>query len=205
MSEENISNEVVENEASEGNANEASEPTNAEYKSTPAYRSMAKQIADFKQREAERTATEEREKRESEQKKLIEQGRFEESLKLKNQEIETVKKQHERDLQERDLRFELASAGVDNDTFMRGAMLGYSPEDGTIQEYVASLAATQDNEIFFTGKQQPKPKPPGTPGASGGGPTITKDNYREMLKSDDSDVRSAARNFVSANHDTLYR
>lgn len=170
------------------------EPTNHDFKNTPAYQSMAKQLAEYKQRESDRLAAEESAKKEAELKQLESQGKYEEAIKQRDAELERIKNEHQRDIFQRDLRSELYKAGLTNDLIIAGAIASY--KDGDIAEYVSGIVSA--NQDLIAGKQvPPPPAPPGSVSVTGSVKATfkTADEYRAGLKSTDPEIRKAARDY----------
>jgi hypothetical protein len=170
-------------------------PTNSDFKNTPAYQAMAKQLAEMQAREKAREEADAKAKSEAEKKRLESEGKYQEALALREKEIEEIKARHQADILQRDLKNALLEAKATNPVFIAGAISGY--KDGDIGEYVKSLAADESNKQFFGDAPAPRtlPTPPGAPAAAGTGFTgeiKTVDDYKKALKSDDPKVKSAA-------------
>lgn len=174
-------------------------------KNSPLFQKLASKLAERERADNERVEAENKLKAEEAQKKLIEEGRFEESLKSKEQEIEKIRLQHAQELTSRDIRGELYKAGFQNDNFVNGAVLGYNAETGSVADYVAAIAADESNAMFAANVTKPAiPAPASGSVANVSGVQITKDNYRTMLKSPDPAISKQARTWGAANADQVY-
>lgn len=120
------------------------------FKDDPAYKAMAKQIADMRAREDARVEAEEDAKRQAEIKKLEEQNEHKKIIELKEKEFDALKSKYESELKERDIKAELLRNKCNNDIFADGVVLRYNVEThGSIQDYVKSLAADEANKPYF--------------------------------------------------------
>lgn len=151
--------------------------SNADAKSLPWVKDMASELAHLKKEKADNAAAVAKTEQDAKIKKAAEEGRFEEAQKLFDQQMEQKDKTHAAELQTRDLKTSLLQANFKNKTFIEGAISGYNSESGTIDEYVAALAADEANAAFLTTAQleASKPSPPGKPALNGG-----KTNWDEV-------------------------
>lgn len=188
MTEEN-KKENVENTSQE---NGTPEVDNNAVKNSPLFQKLAQQLADRERADQERADAEAQAAAEANQKALIEQGRFEESLALKTAELESVKEKHSRELLEIQIKNRLYKAGFGNDTFINGAVLGYNPEDGDIDSYVSAIESDESNNPFKTA-QVFKPNPPNGTHVSNVSVTTSHEDLKQLSKSDSAEVRAQAR------------
>lgn len=167
------------------------EPTNSDFKNTPAYQAMAKQIAEMKKAEEDRLAAEQSAAQEAQRKELEAKGEYEKLLAMQKQQIEQMQKEHFAEILKRDLKTALIQSGATNDMFIAGAIAGY--KEGDISEYVKSLAAAEQNKAFF-GSMERQPVPPPGGGPVGGVNTTIKDlaSYRKALASGDKKLVAQA-------------
>lgn len=184
---------AVENENNEQNTPmEETAVTNHDFKNTPAYQSMAKQLAELQKEKADREAAEESAKKEAEAKALEAEGNYKAAIEMRQKETEALKAQYEKDLLQRDLKSELYKAGFHNDIFVNGAIAAY--KDGDVSEYARTLAADEGNKMFLSSSQTEtvqKPQPPGSPSVNGS-LKITADNLKQMENSTDRETRLKA-------------
>lgn len=184
---------------------ETPEIDNNAIKNSPLFQKLAGQLAERDRADKERLDAENKAKSDAAQAKLIEEGRFEESLKSKEQEIESIRLQHAQEITSRDIKSELYKAGFNNDTFVNGAVLGYDAETGSVADYVAAIAANEANAPFATNAARSHVTPPAnSPVSNVSGVQITKDNYKTMLKSPDPNIQKQARTWGAANWDQVY-
>ena len=192
MSEENNANVTTPAEPTAPATEPAGDATNSDFKSTPAYQAMAKQIAEMKKAEADRLAAEQAKQQEAQRKELEAKGEYEKVIEMHKKQLEDMQKQHAADILQRDLKTALIQSGASNDTFISGAIAGY--KEGDVHEYVQELAANEANKPFFGQQQQVGITPP--PGGNiGGKGNVIKDleSYKAALRSDDPKVVQAAK------------
>jgi hypothetical protein len=177
------------------------QPSNAEIKNSDLFQKVAAEAGELRREKAERLTAEDATKKDAETKRLAEEGRFEEALKQKETEVETLKRQHEGQLRERDLGNELLKAGFNNDTFVRGAVNGYNPEGGTIADYVQALAADEGNKAFLSNGQGRQPHtPPGNPNVTNPGTPLNYESAKALSLSGTPEEKTRAREFLSKHH-----
>jgi hypothetical protein len=162
-------------------------PTNADFKNTPAYQAMARQIADYQREKKEREEAEAKAKQEAEQKALEAKGEYEKALELQKRQFEDMQNKHASELLKRDLKAALFQAGATNSIFVDGAISAY--RDGDISEYVKSLQSDEGNRPFF-GQQKTVITPPGTPNLNSA--SFTKEQLKQMEQSSDREIRLKA-------------
>jgi hypothetical protein len=162
-------------------------PTNADFKNTPAYQAMARQIAEYQRDKQEREEADAKAKQEAEQKALEAKGEYEKALELQKRQFEDMQKKHASELLKRDLKAALFQAGATNSIFVDGAISAY--KDGDISEYVKSLQSDEGNKLFF-GQQKTVIPPPGNPNLNSA--SFTKEQLRQMEQSPDRETRLKA-------------
>lgn len=167
-------------------------PDNNAIKNSPLFQKLAAEKAALEKAEQDRLAASAEAASKAEQAKLIEQGKFEESLALKNAELESIKDKHARELREIQIKNRLYKAGFGNDTFINGAVLGYNPEDGDIDSYVSAIEGDESNNPFKTA-QVFKPNPPNGTHVSNVSVTTSHEDLKQLSKSDSAEVRAQAR------------
>jgi hypothetical protein len=162
-------------------------------KNHPLFQKMASELAEIRNERKERKEAEDRAAREAERKKMIEEGRQEEALALRDKELEDLKTSHARELGQLNVENKLYAEGFRNRKFLSWAKDDY---DGVsdVDDYVATLKADPENAIFMgTPAAPPKPTPPGKPSISGG--AMTLDQMRQMEASTDPSVKKQVREF----------
>ena len=163
-------NEVVPtSEEQEG----TSELSNAEAKQKPWVKDLMARAARgdaLEKAETERVAAAEEASKEAKLKGLKAKGESDAVIAALEVEIADGKKRsiakedrHTAELQKRDIRNELLRAGFSNDKFISGSITDYKPDnDGTIAEYVDSLAKDESNAAFLGTISIREPKVPPT-------------------------------------------
>ena len=172
------------------------ELSNSDVKKHPLFQKLTEQLGQFQREAAERAAAEEKAAREHEMKKAEEEQRWQDALRMREQELEETKAKYEKDMRDRDLAFELSRAGFNNDVFIKGAMASYNPDAGSIGEYVQNLANDEANKVFLGNQQAPRANPPSTPSVTGG--SFTTEQLRAMRDSDDPEVRAKRRAYLKS-------
>lgn len=185
----------------------SAELPNAAVKSHPLFQKLAQETAALRKAEADRQAADEAARAEAERKALEERGNYDEAIQQRDAEIARIKAEHAAEVQSLRLSSELARAGFDNDTFIKGAIVGYDAEThGEISEYVQTLAADENNAPFLatigTGPtNEPTPRAPGKPPVNGGDKTDWN-AVAAMEKSDDPQKRREARELLRRYRET---
>jgi hypothetical protein len=165
---------------------------NQQAKDLPWVKDLMADSAKYKQVQAEAAAAEEA----ARQKKLEDEGRFEEFKSEHKSKLEAMEKRHAADLLNRDLKTEFLKAGFSDDDFIDGAILKYNAENHkSPAEYAALKAADESKKVFLAGTPARTPHtPPGKLGA--GGADWTKEKLHQMETSNDKKERAAARAYL---------
>ena len=176
------------------------EPTsNADVKAHPLFVKLAEQVATLTKTETERTEAATKATKDAELKKAAEEGRFEDALKQRDADIDTLKADHASALQTRDLETALLKAGFFSDIFVRGAVAGYGTDSGTIEEYAAALAADEANKGFLA-QSDPSRSPLPAPGKAPvkGGAAPSWDEVKAWETGTDKEKKTEARTLIAA-------
>lgn len=174
------------------------EPTNSDFKSTPAYQAMAQQIAELNKEKSDRAAADEAAKNKAEQESLIAKGEFDKALELHKKQLEDTQAEHAQELLQRDLKSELYRVGFSNEMFVNGAVASY--KEGDVTEYVKALSDNEANNPFKTQTQQNNSLP--TPNAAPvNGRKLTADQIKQMESSPDQKVRLQAIEYKKSQYD----
>ncbi len=138
--------------------------SNADVKAHPLFKKLTDDLAERNKADADRKAADEAAQADAEQKRLKDEGKFEEAIKLEKDGREADARAHALELQVRDLELAITKTGFTNDTFIRGAVAGFDPDKGTIEDYAKHLAENEVNKAFLGEITDPgKPTPPGKP------------------------------------------
>lgn len=178
---------------------EQQELSNNDVKSHPLFQKLTEQLSEFQRKEQERAAAEEKAAREAELKKAEEEGKWQDIVKMREQEIENLRASYAKDMLERDLKTELVRAGFSNDVFLKGAIGSYSGDPEGVTEYVEQLKADAGNAVFLNQAQQAAnstPAPPSTPTITG--TKLSDAKIVAMEKSSDPAERAQARAHIEA-------
>ena len=171
------------------------EPAKDDFKGSPAYQAMSKQLADLQREKTARADAEKEAKRAAEDKALRDAGRFEELDAKYKKEIADREAAYARDILSRDLTNSLLRKGFENDLFVKGAIAGYNAEEhGDITAYTEALAADESNKGFLATAE-------GRQVHNAPGKTPTPTNYGEargeklkaLAASEDPEQRKLAR------------
>jgi len=171
----------------------APEVSNREVKDSPLFQKMAADLAASNKREADRVAAEQSAASEAERKKLVEEGRMEEALKLKDTQISDMQATHAKEMANLNIESLLYAAGFRNRNFLTGAKGGFDHETMDAKEYVAQCVADPENAVFLGSTPTPPPAPPGKPVVNGAGMTL--DQMKLAQTSTDPAVIATVRQF----------
>lgn len=177
----------------DGTVNDGGTPSNADFKNTPAYQSMAKQLAEYQKKESDRQAAEAQAKKDAERQRLESEGNYTAALAQRDAEIAELQAKHNAELIQRDIRNALYKAGFKNEIFINGAISAY--KEGDISEYVVSITKDESNAMLLGQQNKPAVPPPGTPPVGGGatGAITDQASYLNALRSGDPNQIAAAR------------
>jgi hypothetical protein len=170
--------------------------SNADAKNLPWVQEMGKELKALREEKAARLAAEEQSRKEAEIKKAEAEGRYEDAMKAKQAEIDSINAKYKTELTQRDVTAELLKAGFKNETFLRGAVTGYDAEKSTIADYVAELAKDEANKMFLGEAVAPVLTPPtGSPG-TGPPKALTVEQLHALENSTDREERKKAREYL---------
>ena len=172
-------------------------PSNSDAKKLPWVREMASELAELRREREERIAAEQQAAKEAEVKKLEDEKRWQEIIDMQKKELEETKTSFQKELFIRDIKASLLSAGFGNDYFINGAINNYSPDMGSIEEYVESLKNDESNQSFLAGARQDAP--PITPPSVGKvtGKSFSKAQLDAMEHSDDPEQKQRWREYAT--------
>lgn len=185
-------------ETTEEETVETSQVSNADVKASPLFHKLTAQVKALTTEKEEREATEATAKAEVEEKRLKDAGLFDEAVAAHKAAMEVKDAKHTGELLKRDLETDLLKAGFGNAKFINGCVGDYDAEkDGTIAEYVKTLAEDEGNKPFLTTSdgETPPPPPPGKVTVSGG-TQLTGDQLKALEKSADPKERKQARAYL---------
>lgn len=178
---------------------ESQDFSNSEWKAHPLTQKLTSELSQLRAAQAEIAEREKKAAREAEIKKATEKEQFSEAIKMYEKQIDEMQSQYKKDLLHRDLGFELAKAGFQNDKFIKGAIADFDSEKfETPSAYVEALLSDETNKPFLANAQAVPgiPGAPGKPTVSGAGP-MTRDKIRAMQNSDDPKDRAAVRKYLT--------
>ncbi len=171
--------------------------SNAAIKASPLFQKLAADLKTeregrevLEQEKADREATEQAAAEEVEKNRLKDAGLFDEMEAKYKAKDEAKDASHAAELQRRDIQAALLQSNFRNKKFISGSVADYNAEkDGTVDEYVAALAADEANAAFIiapgaAGGKLP-PKPPGKNNVDG----ATMENWEEVKSWENSGNR----------------
>ena len=177
----------------EGNAQPAQGATEDRFKDDPKYQAMASQLAKFQKAESDRKEADAKAAKDAELSKLEAAQDYEAVKKVHAEEKATLEAKFAKDILERDLGLEMATAGFKSKLFIKGAILDYDPDTHTSPaEYVKGLVADESNKPFLSEGKPNVPPGPGKPGFSAGDP-MNLEKYRAMQNGDEKERRAASK------------
>ena len=194
MDDQNNGNQT-EGKPTENNADEGGF-SNADWKAHPLTNKLTAELNQYREREQKRIAEQEKAQKEAEIKNLADKERFDEAVKLYENRVAEMETAHKAELLKRDLGFELAKAGFNNDTFIKGAISSFDSEKfETPTAYVDALKSDENNKMFLSAFSKSLPPEPGKPGLSGNAP-LSKEKIRAMQQSSNKEDRDKVRQYL---------
>ena len=156
--------------------------SNADVKSHPVFQKVASELAEYRQREADKKAADEKAKIDAERQKLEAEGKYEDAIKMRDKQIEELQASHKKELLQRDLKAELYKS-FDNEIFVNGAIGGYQGDSDGVADYVNGLLENEQNKVFMRSQQgQPRETLPEPQGSGSGGSQMSVDDAKRLSK-----------------------
>ncbi len=190
-------------ETQEPNTDATPQPSEApapSFKDDPKYQAMSKQLAEYQRAETERADADALAEREAAEKKLRDEGKFDELATNHASELAAMKSLHEKTLLEMSLKTELIKTGFSNDMFVNGAISAFSGANDEIAAYVETLKGDEANKAFLAGSDNRTVHTPPSATPSGGG-SPNWEQVKADLDSPDRQTRITARAKVTAHRE----
>ena len=178
--------------------------TNSDVREHAKFKAVIKELSELKQANADRTAAEEQSKKDADVKKAEGELRYKDALELRQKEYDTLKAAHAKEIQHRDVTTELMKHGFTNDLFLKGAVAGFDPGKGSIEDFAKGVVEDDANKQFLPSTDERKAlKPPGHTPATGS-KQMSSEQIKAMQQSNKQEDRLAAvkylEDYFNANH-----
>lgn len=190
--------EVKTPEDDKGQMGEVPSISNADLKAHPVFQKLTSQVAAYERAEQERREEAAKAAQEAEIKALEDQKRYDEVIKLKDQEIQATVEKFQNELLTLNLKNELVKAGFHNDHFVKGVVSDFQGTQEEIDSYVQSVLNDEKNKPFLASSQnQQSYVPPSTPGVASMNDTVPIETLKAWENSSDREERIKARAYLS--------